>query len=56
MFDQMTERDEVAVWNVMITSLKEGGNNGSSTELFWEMHKRGVRHERFGYAIVLSMC
>ncbi|CAE6075643.1 unnamed protein product [Arabidopsis arenosa] len=55
-FDKMPERDDVAVWNAMITGCKESGYHGTSIELFREMHKLGVRHDKFGFATVLSMC
>ncbi|XP_010515337.1 PREDICTED: pentatricopeptide repeat-containing protein At3g49740-like [Camelina sativa] len=55
-FDKMPERGDVAVWNAMITGCKESGYHGTSIELFQEMHKIGVRHDKFGFATVLSMC
>ncbi|KAG7560256.1 Pentatricopeptide repeat [Arabidopsis thaliana x Arabidopsis arenosa] len=55
-FDKMPERDDAAVWNAMITGCKESGYHGTSIELFREMHKLGVRHDKFGFATVLSMC
>ncbi|CAN8278465.1 unnamed protein product [Cochlearia groenlandica] len=55
-FDEMPERDDVAVWNAMITGCKESGYHETSVELFREMHKLGVRHDKFGFATVLSMC
>ncbi|ESQ45559.1 hypothetical protein EUTSA_v10010148mg [Eutrema salsugineum] len=55
-FDKMPERDDVAVWNAMITGCKESGHHGTSIELFREMHKLGVRHDKFGFSTVLSMC
>ncbi|KFK34244.1 hypothetical protein AALP_AA5G119900 [Arabis alpina] len=55
-FDKMPERDDVAIWNAMITGCKECGYHGTSVELFREMHKVGVRHDKFGFATVLSMC
>ncbi|CAA7055957.1 unnamed protein product [Microthlaspi erraticum] len=55
-FDKMPERDDVAVWNAMITGCKESGYHGTSIELFREMHKLGVGHDKFGFATVLSMC
>ncbi|KAL1195043.1 Pentatricopeptide repeat-containing protein [Cardamine amara subsp. amara] len=55
-FDKMPERDDVAVWNAMITGCKESGYDGTSIELFREMQKLGVRHDKFGFATVLSMC
>ncbi|XP_023638184.1 pentatricopeptide repeat-containing protein At3g49740 isoform X2 [Capsella rubella] len=41
-FDKMPERDDVAVWNAMITGCKESGYHGTSIKLFQEMHKLGV--------------
>ncbi|KFK34245.1 hypothetical protein AALP_AA5G119900 [Arabis alpina] len=38
-FDKMPERDDVAIWNAMITGCKECGYHGTSVELFREMHK-----------------
>ncbi|CAH2064593.1 unnamed protein product [Thlaspi arvense] len=55
-FDEMRDRDDVAVWNAMITGCKESGYRGTGIELFREMHKLGVRHDKFGFATVLSMC
>jgi len=55
-FDKMPERDDVAIWNAMITGCKESGYHETSVELFREMHKLGVRHDKFGFATILSMC
>ncbi|CAG7883456.1 unnamed protein product [Brassica rapa] len=55
-FDEMPERDDAAIWNAMITGCKESGYHGTSIELFREMHELGVRHDKFGFATVLSMC
>ncbi|CAH8386330.1 unnamed protein product [Eruca vesicaria subsp. sativa] len=55
-FDKMPERDDIAIWNAMITGCKENGYHGTSIELFREMHKLGIGHDKFGFATVLSMC
>ncbi|KAL0890442.1 hypothetical protein Bca101_014425 [Brassica carinata] len=55
-FDEMPERDDVAIWNAMITGCKENGFHGTSIELFREMHGLGVGHDKFGFATVLSVC
>ncbi|XP_021801437.1 pentatricopeptide repeat-containing protein At3g49740 [Prunus avium] len=56
LFDTMSEKRNVAIWNAMITGCAENGCEEVAIGLFGEMHRMGVMHDNYSFASVLSSC
>ena len=55
LFNQ-TPRMIPVVWNAMITGCAENKHTEIALNLFREMHQLGVRHDKYTFASVLSLC
>ncbi|KAJ0040452.1 hypothetical protein Pint_27838 [Pistacia integerrima] len=55
LFDKMPSR-ELAVYNAMINGCVENGHEDIGISLFREMHKLGIRHDKYSLGSVLSVC
>ncbi|XP_031248987.1 pentatricopeptide repeat-containing protein At3g49740-like [Pistacia vera] len=55
LFDKMPSR-ELAVYNAMINGCVENGHEDIGISLFGEMHKLGIRQDKYSLGSVLSVC
>ncbi|KAG7033481.1 Pentatricopeptide repeat-containing protein, partial [Cucurbita argyrosperma subsp. argyrosperma] len=54
-FDKMP-KGNVACWNAVITGCAESGRDWVAISIFYEMHKMGVKPDKYSFACILSLC
>ncbi|KAK7278865.1 hypothetical protein RJT34_23904 [Clitoria ternatea] len=55
LFDQMP-KGHVAVWNAIITGCSDKGHQDYAFNLFRDMHRMGVKADKYTFATMLSLC